>query len=129
SNRASGVTILLQFGVTVQIPDRKGALQMWDCQNTHAGFPAFCLDERRNWDAGRGERVVRRNRLHPLRCATRVVAVKTESALYIELSLGPRAENQTCFGAGKELAGRAGIELRKVDHRSAGQFGGDIRGS
>src|SRR5271156_4058420 len=102
---------------------------MWDEQSTHADFPAFGLDQGRNGGAGGGERIGRRNRFHVLRCATRVVAVETESALYIELSLGPRAENQTCFGAGQELAGRAGIELRKIDHRSARQFGGDIRGS
>ena len=33
-----------------------------------------------------------------LRCAARVVAVKTESALHIELRLGPGPENQTRFG-------------------------------
>src|SRR6516164_6162273 len=35
--------------------------------------------------------------------------MKTESTLYIELSLGPRAENQTQFWAGQYLGGRAGI--------------------
>ena len=55
--------------------------------------------------------------------------MKTESALYIELRLGPRAENQTRFWFGHELGDRAGIGGRKVDHRSARQFGGGITGS
>src|SRR5208283_5515757 len=97
-----------------------------DGRSAHADFPAFGLDQGRNWGAGRGERIVRRNRFLLLRGATRVVAVETESALYIELSIGPRAENQTCFGAGQELGGHAGIELRKVDRA---KDGGDIGGS
>ena len=56
-----------------------------------------------------GVRIVRRNRFHLLCCAAPVVRVKTESALRIEFGIGPRAENQTCFGAGQELGGRAGI--------------------
>src|SRR5271166_4217985 len=102
---------------------------MWDGHSACADFRAFGWDQGGNWGGGRWERIVRRNRFNPLRCAACVVAVKTESTLYIELSIGPRAENQTRFWAGQELAGRAGIELRKVDHRSARQFCGDIRGS
>src|SRR5271165_978028 len=101
---------------------------MWADRGAHTEFPAFGLDEGGNSGAGRWERIVGRNRFNPLRCAARVVAVKTESTLYIELSLEPRAENQTRFWAGQELSGRAGIELREVDHRSARQFGGDVRG-
>src|SRR5271163_1203214 len=102
---------------------------MWDERSADTDFRAFGLDQGRNWGAERGERIVRRNRFRPLRCATRVVAVETKTGLHIELSLGPRAENQTRFGAGQELGGRAGIELGKVDRRSARQFGGDISGS
>ena len=83
---------------------------MRDGHSAHADFPAFGLDQRRNFRAGRiGVRIVRRNRFHRLRCAAPVVRVKTESALGIELSIGPRAEDQTRFWAGQELAGRAGI--------------------
>ena len=67
-----------------------------------------------------GVRIVRRNRLYLLRCATPVVRVKTESALQIKLSIGPRAEDQTCFWAGQELADRAGIG--RV-HRGGGAVG------
>src|SRR5271165_1752079 len=102
---------------------------MWDGQGAHADFRAFGLDQRGNWGGGGWERIVRRNRFNPLRCAAHVVAVKTESTLYIELGIEPRAENQTGFRAGQEPAGRAGIKLRKVDHRSARQFGSDIGGS
>src|SRR5580704_18828502 len=102
---------------------------MWDGRSAHTEFHAFGWDQGGNWGGGRWKRIVRRNWFHPLRCAARVVAVKTESTLYIELRLGPRAENQSAFWARQELGGGAGIELRKVDHWSARQFGGDIRGS
>ena len=100
---------------------------MWDGHNTHADFRAFGWDERGNWGGGRRKRIVRRNRFNPLRCTARVVAVKLNH-LDIELSIEPRSENQTRFGARQELAGGAGIEFRKVDHRSARQFGGDVGG-
>src|SRR6516162_7870775 len=102
---------------------------MWDRQSAHADFRAFGRDKGGNWGRGRWERIVRRNRLNPLHCAARIIAVKSESTLYVELSVEPGTENETRFGAGQELAGRAGIEVRKVDHGSARQLGGDIRGS
>src|SRR5271156_4478143 len=102
---------------------------MRKARGAHTELPTFGLDQGGNWDTGRGERIVRRNRLHVLRRATRVVAVKTEPALCIELSIGPWAEDQTCFWLGQELGGRAGIELPKVDYRRPRQFVGNIRGS
>src|SRR5271168_2879846 len=95
-------------------------------RRAHTDLRAFSLDQGRNWSAGCGERIVRRNRLLPLRCATRVVAVETEPTLGIELSLGPRSENQTCLGAGQKLVGRGGVQLRKVDRA---KDGGDVSGS
>ncbi len=79
----------------MEIPDRKGALQMWDGRSAHADFRAFGLDQEGNFNGGRRivERIVRRNRFIQLRCATHVVGVVTESALRIELSLEPRAED------------------------------------
>lgn len=69
-------------------------------RGAHTELSTFGLDQGENWDTEGGERIVRRNRLHILRCPTRVVAVRPESALCIELSIGPRAENQTCFWLG-----------------------------
>ena len=104
----------------MEIPKRKRALQMGEGRSAHADFRAFGLNQAWNF---RGRRawvgIVRRDWFRGLRRATPVIAVKTESALYIELSLGPRAEHQTRFWFGQELGGRAGIGGRKVDHRSA----------
>ena len=49
--------------------------------------------------------------------------MKTESSLQIELSVGPRSENQTGFRAGQKLAGRAGIG--RVHRRRVSQAGDD----
>src|SRR5271156_1608230 len=101
-NRASRVAILLEFGVTVEIPQRQGALQMGDRRGAHTDFAAFGCDQGRNRGSRRGKRIVRRNRLLVLGCTTRVVTVEPESTLYVKLGPGPRAENQTGFGAGQK---------------------------
>ena len=94
SGLLTGVAGLLQFRIAVEIPERDGALQMGDGQSAHANFPAFGWDQGGNWRGGRiGVRIFPGNRFDRLRCATSVVAVKTEAALCIELSIGPRAEN------------------------------------
>jgi hypothetical protein len=87
-------------------------------------FPRLWFGPGGNFRAGCiGVRIVRRNRFHRLRCAAPVVRVKTESALSIELSIGPRAEDQTCFWAGQELGGRAGIG--RVHRSRVSQAGDD----
>ena len=83
---------------------------MWEYQSAYADFPAFGWDERGNWHGGNIRvRIFSRNRFDRLRRPTPIVAVKAESALHIEFSIGPGAENQTQFRAGQELGGRAGI--------------------
>ena len=83
--------------------------------------PRLWLGPGTNWRGGCRERILRGNRFNPLRCTPHVVAVKTESTLHIELGIERRTENQTRFGAGQELVGRAGIEFCEVDHRGARQ--------
>ena len=66
----------------MEIPERKGTLQMRDSHSANANFPSFGLDQGGNFrDQRIGVRIVRRNRLNRLRCATPVVAVKTKAAL------------------------------------------------
>src|SRR5450432_2542945 len=99
---------------------------MREGRRAHTCFGPLGLDNGGDPWGGRGERIVGGNQLFPLRCASWVVAVKAESSLYIQLRLGPRPENQTCFRFGQELIDRSRVRGRKVDHGSARQFGGNI---
>ena len=59
-----------------------------------------------NWRGGRiGVRIVRRDRFHRLRCATPVVAVKTESALQHRIPFGPTGRKSNSIWGWAETCG------------------------